>query len=121
MIEQAFLVLMAAGLGIMLWLILKSGMNAHVQMRERAMRQFRSTLLNFPLLDTCFNGREAEVLESHASHYLAGLTPSNYVLTVKGRMPDGVEFEFKSDPAGKPWVICRSRGGGGAVRARAPY
>lgn len=121
MIELAVLLLVSAGAGLLLWSSLKSGMTAHLQRRERAMQQFRGTVFELPNSGLRLDGAAATILASHESHYLAGLLASNYVLTIRARMPDGTEFQFKADPGGQPWVTCLSRGDRHATRVRAAY
>ncbi|MCG2592269.1 hypothetical protein LZ009_05685 [Ramlibacter sp. XY19] len=121
MIELAVLLLVSACAGLVLWSGLKSGMTAHLERRERAMQQFRGTVFSPPGAGLRFDGAAATILASHETHYLAGLMASNYVLTVRARMPDGTEFQFKSDPSGQPWVTCLSRGDRNATRVRAAY
>ena len=125
MSESAFelgaLVVFAAGFGWILWLALQNGVAEDEKLRVRALDQFRATTAAFPALHLEFDGRSAEILDSHETKYLAAFLSSNYVLTVSARMPDGVEYEFKSDSSGKPWVICKSRSDAHAVRAHAKF
>ena len=120
-VELGVLVVIAGGCGWLLWRGLQSSETAEAKLRERALNQFRATKVSFPAHQLEFDGQRAEILERRETKYLAGLLASNYVLTISARMPDGVEYEFKSDSSGKPWVICRTRSDSHAMRAHATF
>ena len=119
--ELGVLVVFAGGVGWLLWLALRSKDVDEAKLKERALHQFRETKVAFPAHSLEFDGQQAEILGSRETKYLAGLLASNYVLTVGARMPDGVEYEFKSDSSGRPWVICKSRSDAHAIRAKAAF
>ena len=121
MFELGALVVIAGAFAWLLWL---SVLNIDVEeskLRARALSQFRATKVAFPAHHLEFDGRCAEILKSRETKYLATWLASNYVLTISARMPDGVEYEFKSDSSGKPWVICQSRRDSLAMRAHAQF
>lgn len=120
-LSLAILLLVAGGTGWVLWRNLCTREMDEAGLRERALKQFRVTRAAFPAFGLEFDGRVAEVMGSHETKFLASLVASNYVLTINARMPDGVEYDFKSDSNGKPWVICRSRGDAHAVRTQADF
>lgn len=121
MFGLAALAVIAGGFAWVFWLGLGNKDVEEAKLRERAWNQFRATKAAFPALHLEFDGQSAEILSSRETTFLAELLASNYVLTVRARMPDGVEYEFKSDPSGKPWVICRSRSDAHAVRSKAAF
>ena len=118
MLALGFLV---GGFGWLVWLGLRNGPTQEARLRERALSQFRATKVTFPAHDLDFDGQRAEILGTRETKYLASLLASNYVLTISARMPDGVEYEFKSDSKGMPWVTCRSRSDAHAMRAQAAF
>ena len=120
-VELGVLVVIAGGCGWLLWRGLQGSEAAEAKLRERALNQFRATKVSFSAHQLEFDGQRAEILERRETKYLAGLLASNYVLTISARMPDGVEYEFKSDSSGKPWVICRTRSDSHAMRAHATF
>jgi hypothetical protein len=120
-LELFVLVAVAGGTGWMLWLSFRSNDVVEARLKARALDQFRATRVVFPALGLEFDGGRAEIVKSRETKYLASVLESNYVLTVSARMPDGVEYEFKSDAGGQPWVICRSRADAHAMRGHAAF
>ena len=120
-LELVVLAVFAGGVGWVLWLALRNKDVDEARLKERALKQFRATKVAFPAHRLEFDGQQAEITGSRETKYLAGLSASNYVLTVRGRMPDGVEYEFKSDASGKPWVICTSLSDATAMRAKVAF
>jgi hypothetical protein len=119
--ELAVLVVVAGGFAWLFWLGTGNIEIDEAKLRDRALNQFRATKAAFPALHVEFDGQRAEILNTRETKYLAVFLASNYVLAVNARMPDGVEYEFKSDSGGNPWVICRSRSDAHAVRAHATF
>ena len=120
-LELFVLIAVAGATGWVLWLSFRNNAVLEARLKARALDQFRATRVVFPARGLEFDGQRAEILKSRETRYLASLLESNYVLTVSARMPDGVEYEFKSDAGGQPWVICRSRADAHAVRAHAAF
>lgn len=121
MFELDALAVIAGAFRWLLWLRFQNIVVEEAKLRARALNQFRATKAAFPANHLEFDGQSAEILNGRETKYLAELLASNYVLTISARMPDGVEYEFKSDSSGKPWVICRSRSDSLAVGAHAKF
>ena len=119
--EMFILVLFAGGFACLLMLGFNDKPRAIAALRLRAEQQFRITKISDPVQSIEFDGSKATILETRETQYLATLLPSNYVLTVVSKMPDGVKYIFKSASNGKPWVAPEVRGNGRAVQGQAPF
>ena len=111
----ALLVLGAVAL-LVVGSMIKSDAQDLARLRDRAMLQFRSTVVSSPADSIYFDGSVAKVLEEHETKYLAPLIPSNYILNVIAAMPDGSRYHFRSSYSGKPSIACLSAGHGRSVR-----
>jgi hypothetical protein len=119
--EMLLLALVAAGFACLLMYGLSDKPRAIAALRLRAEQQFRITKISDPVQSIEFDGSKATILETRQTQYLATLLPSNYVLTVLSKMPDGAKYIFKSAANGRPWVTPEVRGNGRAVRGKAPF